>query len=85
MRRARHWLFGSVPTEIAKPHSVIVAFPQTCETRVVSAANLTLEDPRGRAAAADALQTQAEAIARLLPGVEVPNGSVAAVFGIATT
>jgi len=75
-------VFGSVPTELTKPHSVVVAFPQRCEARVVSAADLKLADPRGREAAADALQTRAEAIARLLPGVEVPNGSVAAVFGI---
>ncbi len=73
---------GSVPTEITKPHSVVVAFPQTCESRTVSAADLKLEDPRGRQAAADALQTRADAIARLLPGVDVPAGSVAAVFGI---
>jgi hypothetical protein len=73
---------GSLPAEITKPHSVVVAFPQTCESRTVSAADVKLEDPRGRQAAADAVQTRAEAIARLLPGVDVPAGSVAAVFGI---
>jgi hypothetical protein len=73
---------GSVPTEITKPHSVVVAFPQTCESRTVSAADVKLEDPRGRQAAAEALHVRADAIARLLPGVDVPAGSVAAVFGI---
>lgn len=73
---------GSVPTAVSKPHSVVVAFPQTCESRTVSAADVKLEDPRGRQIAADTLQTRADAIARLLPGVDVPAGSVAAVFGL---
>jgi hypothetical protein len=75
-------VFGSVPAEITKPHSIVVAFPQRCGARVVSAAQLTLSDPRGREAAADVLETRVDAVARLLPGVDLPDGSVAAVFAI---
>lgn len=71
-----------VPADLAKPHSVIVAFPQACESRVVRAAEVKLEDPRGRQAAPDAVHASPEAIARLLPGVAIPAGSVAAVFAM---
>jgi hypothetical protein len=67
---------------MGRPHSVVVAYPQTCEGGTRSAGTIVLEDQRGRTTAAEPLETGADGIARLVPGLQAPAGSVAGVFGL---
>lgn len=71
---------GEVPEAVSRPHSVIVAFPQACEGGARTAGAIVLEDPRGRQMPAESLHTRAEEIARLVPGLQAPTGSVVGLF-----
>lgn len=73
---------GEVPQAVARPHSVVVAYPQACEGGTRPAGAIALEDQRGRTTAAESLETRAEEIGRLVPGLQAPAGSVAGVFGL---
>jgi hypothetical protein len=73
---------GEVPPAMGRPHSVVVAYPQACEGGTRSAGAIALEDQRGRTTAAEPLETRADGIARLVPGLQAPAGSVAGVFGL---
>lgn len=73
---------GDVPQGVARPHSVVVAYPQTCQGGTRPAGAIALEDQRGRTTAAESLETRAGDIARLVPGLQVPAGAVAGVFGL---
>lgn len=73
---------GEVPQAVARPHSVVVAYPQACEGGARAAGAIALEDQRGRVTAAESMQLRPDEIARLVPGLQAPAGSVAAVFGL---
>jgi hypothetical protein len=73
---------NSIPADLAQPRSLILAFPQRCEDRVIRAASVTLEDPRGRRAEPIARYEQPAPIRRALPDVAVPDGSVAFMFSL---
>jgi hypothetical protein len=73
---------GEVPQAAARPHSVVVAFPQTCEGGTRPADAIALDDQRGRTTTAESLGTRADDISRLVPGLQAPAGSVAGVFGL---
>jgi hypothetical protein len=60
----------------------VLAYPQRCTDRLLSPATIVLEDPRGRQAEPVLRHDRADAIARALPGLAAPEGSVAVVFGI---
>jgi hypothetical protein len=72
----------SLPEALRQPRSVVLAYPLRCSDRVLSPAAIVLEDPRGRQAEPVLRHERAEAIARALPGLAAPAGSVAVVFGI---
>lgn len=71
---------GAVPEAVSRPHSVVVAFPQACEGGARPAGAIVLEDQRGRQAPAESLLARADEIARLVPGLRAPAGSVAGLF-----
>lgn len=60
--------------------TIVVAWPQTCDGRVVSASGVALVAADGAALPAATLETTAAAVRARAPGQTVPSGSIAALF-----
>lgn len=73
---------GEVPERVSRPHSIVLAYPRRCPDRMVTASRLVFEDPRGRQLTPEATATTAESVAVWLPGMAVPEGTLAARFGL---
>ena len=62
------------------PRTTVVAFPQTCGTRVVSPSAIALVGARDLVVDAAVTETDLAAVRARFPGQEVPAGSIAATF-----
>ncbi len=71
---------GALPASLAEVQTVVIAAPRRCADTSVSPTTVALTDPRGAAAPPASSTSDAAEIARLVPGVKVPPGSLAAVF-----
>jgi hypothetical protein len=80
--RSRRTRAGAAPATGELPGTIVVAYPQTCGTAAVSPTALVLVGPQGQAAEATAFLTERKAVQALVPGMELPTGSVAATFAI---
>ena len=70
--------------ELARTHMVVVAYPLRCGDKdPVGPVSVTIVPAQGPAPPRDGEPATGEALARLLPGMNVPAGSMAAVFPLA--
>ena len=76
-RRARG---GGAAAKVEAPGTIVVADPQTCGGASTSAAAIALVSPQGQSVPAAAFHTDRTTVQALLPGVPIPEGSVAATF-----
>ena len=71
------------PMEILRARTVIVAYPLRCgDGAPVAPGSIDVADAQGQAPRRDGEQTRGDALARLLPGMDLPAGAVAASFFI---
>ena len=72
-----------LPAGLEEAGMVIVAYPPTCEGKTFTVASALLIAPSGGPVPRDTRGNMtADAIARLLPGVQLPKGSIAAAYQI---
>jgi hypothetical protein len=70
-----------LPVELAQAGMVIVAYPPTCEGKTFTVASALLIAQSGGPVPRESRNNMpAEAIARLLPGIQLPKGSIAAAY-----
>jgi hypothetical protein len=69
-----------LPRDVAELHTIVVAYPLTCEGRVVQVITIDFVAQNGTMMSRANLPPQTANVARLLPGVHVPEGSLAATF-----
>ena len=65
------------------PATVVAAFPRDCAGTATSPLAVTLTDGRGASTDPEAVHTDAATVRRLLPGTNVPPGTVVAAFAVA--
>lgn len=70
------------PRELAQQGMVVVAYPLTCEGRPVQVTAIDLVASNG-AVAPRTDQPQTASVGKLLPGVQIPEGSLVATFPVA--
>ncbi len=68
-------------TDTATARTTVVAFPQTCEGRLVSPSAIALVGDDGAVVEASATETAMARVRAWFPGQNVPAGSIAAAFG----
>lgn len=73
---------SAAPPTTDPPGTIVVAYPQTCGGAVTTATAISLQGPQGQAMLAPALLSDTKAIQALMPGVDIPAGSVAATFAM---
>ena len=72
-----------LPAWLTEAGMVIVAYPPVCEGKTFTVASALLVAPSGGPVPRDSRSNlTADAIARLLPGVQLPKGSIAAAYQI---
>lgn len=72
-----------LPAWLGEAAMVIVAYPPTCEGKTLTVSTALLIAPSGGPVPRDSRGNMtADAIARLLPGVQLPKGSIAAAYQI---
>jgi hypothetical protein len=72
-----------VPREIATAGVVIVAYPRTCEGKTLAPRSVAVMDARGAAAPEQVLRRlPADGLAKVLPGVGIPDGAIAYNLGM---
>lgn len=76
-RRARG---GGAAAKAEAPGTIVVAYPQTCGGAATSATAIALVSPQGQSMPAAAFHPDRTTVQALLPGVPIPEGSVAATF-----
>lgn len=77
-RRARPG--ATAGTGVQAPGTVVVAYPQDCDGRRVPPSAIALVNAQDQSAVAAAIYTEKAAVRALVPGREVPEGSVGATF-----
>lgn len=69
------------PAEIARPKTIVVAFPAECGGRTIGPISVDLvTGAQATPLRRDGESLGGEALARLLPGLNVPNGALAATY-----
>jgi hypothetical protein len=74
----------ALPAEIARPRTVVLAYPLSCNGRTVAPADVEILGAQGAAVRRDGDSIRDTAIGALLPGVQAPVSSMAATFTLAT-
>ena len=74
----------SPPADIARPRTVVLAYPLSCGNRTVAPLAIDILAPQGSAVRRDGEYTRDAAIGTLLPGVQAPVSSLAASFALST-
>jgi hypothetical protein len=70
------------PPDALRQRTVIVAFPWTCDGRRILPRSIDLMSAQGQPAPRQGDDVAGEALAAQVPGLDVPEGSVAATFGL---
>lgn len=73
-----------VPTEIARPTTIVLAYPLSCDGRTVAPAAIEIVGAQGAPPRRDGDFAHDAAIGALLPGVQAPVSSLAAAFTLTT-
>jgi hypothetical protein len=73
---------GVRPPDSLRQRTVVVAYPLRCADRSIAPQTISLVSAQGQHAPRQGDHVSGEALATLLPGLEVPPGSVAATFGL---
>ena len=73
-----------LPAEIARPRTVVLAFPLSCGGRTVAPAAIDILGPQGAAIRREGEYSRDAAIGALLPGMQAPVASLAATFALTT-
>ena len=71
-----------IPPDSLRQRTVVVAYPQVCEGRMIPAQSIELVSAQGQLAPRHGGHVKADALAALLPGVDVLADSIAATFGL---
>lgn len=74
----------ALPAEIARPRTVVLAYPLSCNARTVAPAAIDILGAQGAAIRRDGDYMRDAAIGTLLPGVQAPVSSLAATFTLPT-
>jgi hypothetical protein len=74
----------TIPADVSRTRTVILAFPLTCDGRTAAPAAIDIVDPQANAARREGDYARNAAISALLPGVQAPASSLAAIFTLAT-
>jgi hypothetical protein len=74
----------ALPAEIARPRTVVLAYPLSCNARTVAPAAIEILGGQGAAVRREGEYIRDAAIGALLPGVQAPVSSLAATFTLAT-
>jgi len=74
----------ALPAEIARPRTVVLAYPLSCNARTVAPAAVEILGAQGADGRRDGDYIRDAAIGTLLPGVQAPVSSLAAIFILAT-
>lgn len=80
--RSRRQRSATAAPPAEAPGTIVVAYPRQCGGRAVSPSRIALVGPQGDAADAAATLTDRKAIQALVPGQDVPDGSLAATFAL---
>lgn len=70
------------PPDSLRQRTVVVAYPRTCEGRTIPPQAIELMSAQGQPAPRQGDDAAGEALAALVPGLEVPAGSIGATFGL---
>ena len=74
----------ALPAEIARPRTVVLAYPLSCNGRTVAPAAIEILGAQGAAVRREGEYIRDAAIGALLPGVQAPVSSLAATFTLTT-
>ncbi len=72
------------PGEIARPRTVVLAYPLSCSGRTVAPAAIDILGAQGAAIRREGEYSRDAAIGALLPGMQAPVSSLAATFALTT-
>lgn len=70
----------TVPKEVTRPRTVVLAFPLSCEGRMAAPAAIDIIGPQGALVRREGEYARDAAVGVLLPGVQAPASSLAATF-----
>lgn len=74
----------SLPPDLARPRTIVLAHPLTCGDRLVLPASVAIADSQGHGVPVESAHNETVQVIRLLPGVQVPAGALAVVFPVDT-
>ena len=74
----------ALPAEIARPRTVVLAYPLSCSGRTVAPAAIDILGAQGAAIRREGEYSRDAAIGALLPGMQAPVSSLAATFALTT-
>jgi hypothetical protein len=74
----------ALPAEIARPRTVVLAYPLSCTGRTVAPAAIDILTAQGAAIRREGEYSRDAAIGALLPGMQAPVSSLAATFALTT-
>jgi hypothetical protein len=67
-----------------RPRTIITAAPVSCNARTIRAKAIALQDPKGAVLKVEETATEPTALSRLIPEVQLADGTIAVVFPIET-
>lgn len=70
------------PPDSLRQRTVVVAYPRSCEGRTIAPQAIELASTQGQAAPRQGEYAAGDALAAIVPGLDVPAGSIAATFGL---
>lgn len=73
---------GVRPPDSLRQRTVVVAFPMSCDGRTIMVRSIDLVSAQGQPAPRQGDYATGETLTALIPGLDVPAGSVAATFGL---
>jgi hypothetical protein len=73
-----------VPADVARPRTVVLAYPLSCDGRTVAPAAIEIVGAQGAPPRRDGEYARDSAIGAILPGVQTPVSSLAATFTLPT-
>jgi hypothetical protein len=73
-----------VPADVARPRTIVLAYPLSCDGRTVAPAGIEIVGAQGAPPRRDGDYTRDGAIGALLPGIQAPVSSLAATFTLST-